>query len=193
MWATFESSAPRNCFKLKYLWKTLLPKPAKIWSYNIYRQLAPRISTQTQIHCFIYCSKGSIIQMNLSIKGKGKTNNNKTRRTVGLSLSELRNWSNRRISKYKYIWSTREEATFICIIHASQSILWEVNDNIGEELTTYRMPKVFDKTPCPFRELQQLSWCVRAHHGTGNYIHEPVHCQATGLHPSEVSKEFTIS
>lgn len=67
-----------------------------------------------------------------------------------------------------------------------------MNDNIGEDLPTYRMPKVFDKPPGPFRELQKLSWCIRTHHGTGTDVHEPLHCQATGLHPSKVSKEFTI-
>lgn len=83
--------------------------------------------------------------------------------------------------------STGEVATFVCTIHALQSILWEVNDNIDEDLPIYRMPKsLWQELPCPFRELEQLSWCIRACYDTGTYKHEPIHFQATGLHPSEV-------
>lgn len=89
--------------------------------------------------------------MTLSIKGKGKPNNNKTGRRVGLSHSELKKLLKKDFANTNKIWYTMEEATFICIIHTSQSIIWEVKDNIGEDLPTYRMPKFFDKTSCPFK------------------------------------------
>lgn len=58
-----------------------------------------------------------------------------------------------RIKRPKEIQSTGEEANFICIIHALQSSFQEVNDNIDEDLSTYRIPKSLSQDPLSIQML----------------------------------------
>lgn len=54
-------------------------------------------------------ARGSITQMSPSIKGKGETNDNKTRRTVGPSLSELTNWLKKLVNTNKSnLWGNKQ-------------------------------------------------------------------------------------
>lgn len=131
--------------------------------------------------------------MTLSIKEKGKkwvllyfTKNSQNSKTQSFRTDKL---TNNRISDTNKSNLLGKEQ--LCVIHALQSILWEVSNDIDEHLPNYRMPKSLWQDPLSIQGV--TTWSIRACYARGSYICEPIHFQVTGLHPSEVNKDFTIS